>query len=147
MRTGWTLGVGAELRLRRAGPARLEYLYEPLWKSQRTFPSGTGLRIDDLTFMPSIGLNRKLDWTGDDGPRQCHPRRGDRIRIAGMSTGNLPSSSRAIPLPFTLSRARTAFQAPVKFRIQERDRIPRLSSLGRHRGLCQPGAHAGFWSQ
>jgi high affinity Mn2+ porin len=65
MRTGWALGVGAELAIAPGWSARLEYLYDRLGKASGTFSSGTGYEstMVELNSL-RIGLNRKLDWTG-----------------------------------------------------------------------------------
>jgi high affinity Mn2+ porin len=66
MRTGWALGAGAELGIAPGWTARLEYLYDHLGKASGTFPSGTGYESTtvDLNSV-RLGLNRKLDWTGE----------------------------------------------------------------------------------
>ena len=65
MRTGWALGVGAELAISPGWTARLEYLYDRLGKASGTFPSGTGYESTtvDLNSV-RFGLDRKLDSTG-----------------------------------------------------------------------------------
>jgi high affinity Mn2+ porin len=65
MRSGWALGVGAELAIAPGWTARLEYLYDRLGKASVTFPSGTGYESTTVELNSlRIGLNRKLDWTG-----------------------------------------------------------------------------------
>jgi high affinity Mn2+ porin len=67
MRSGWALGVGAELAIAPGWTARLEYLYDHLGKASGTFPSGTGYESTTVGLSSlRLGLNRKLDWTGAD---------------------------------------------------------------------------------
>jgi high affinity Mn2+ porin len=67
MRSGWALGVGAELAIAPGWTARLEYLYDHLGKAGGTFPSGTGYESTTVGLSSlRLGLNRKLDWTGAD---------------------------------------------------------------------------------
>lgn len=67
MRSGWALGVGAELAIAPDWTARLEYLYDHLGKASGTFPSGTGYESTTVGLSSlRLGLNRKLDWTGAD---------------------------------------------------------------------------------
>jgi high affinity Mn2+ porin len=66
MRTGWTLGAGAELAIAPGWTARLEYLYDRFGKASGTFPSGTA--YESTTFglnSVRLGLNRKLDWSAE----------------------------------------------------------------------------------
>jgi high affinity Mn2+ porin len=66
MRQGWALGAGAELAISPGWTARLEYLYDRLGKASGTFPSGTGYESTTVELNSlRIGLNRKLDWTGE----------------------------------------------------------------------------------
>ena len=65
LRSGWALGVGAELAIAPGWTARLEYLYDRLGKASGTFPSGAGYESTTVELNSlRIGLNRKLDWTG-----------------------------------------------------------------------------------
>ena len=149
MRTGWALGAGAELAIAPGWTARLEYLYDHLGKASGTFPSGTGYESTtvDLNSL-RLGLNRKLDWTGAD----------TNLGNAGGSWAIDPSSWNVHGQFTYIEQGYPAFRSPYQGDEQpngrqpnpeydERNRVHRLSSVGRHRNLCQPGTHAGLWSQ
>ena len=99
MRSGWVLGVGAELAIAPGWTARLEYLYDRLGKASGTFhraPVTNRRRWNSIVF--------ESDSTGSlIGPERLQTAatpaaHGQSTPAAGMSTGSLPSSSRAIPL-------------------------------------------------
>ena len=59
-RTGWTLGLGAEVAIAPDWTARIEYLYDRFGTVAGVFPSGTGYRsVFDINTL-RFGLNYKL---------------------------------------------------------------------------------------
>ena len=59
-RTGWALGLGAELAIAPSWTARIEYLYDRLGTVAGVFPSGTGYQsMFDIQTL-RLGLNYKL---------------------------------------------------------------------------------------
>ena len=78
-RTGWALGLGAEVAIARDWTARIEYLYDRFGTVAGVFPSGTGYQsafdINTLRF----GLNYKLGVAGADAAAQAN---GDPWPIA-----------------------------------------------------------------
>ncbi len=59
-RTGWTLGLGAELPIAPDWTARIEYLYDSFGGVAGVFPSGTGYRSTFDIQTLRLGLNYKL---------------------------------------------------------------------------------------
>ncbi len=61
-RTGWALGLGAELAIAPDWSLRIEYLYDRFGTVAGVFPSGTGYQsVFDIQTL-RIGLDRKLGW-------------------------------------------------------------------------------------
>ncbi len=61
-RTGWTLGLGAEVAIAPDWTVRVEYLYDRFGSVADSFPSGTGYQsVFDIQTL-RIGLDRKLGW-------------------------------------------------------------------------------------
>jgi high affinity Mn2+ porin len=70
-RTGWALGLGAELAIAPDWTARIEYLYDRLGTVAGVFPSGTGYQsvFDGQTLR--LGLNYKLGAADTDTAAQA----------------------------------------------------------------------------
>ena len=69
-RTGWALGLGAEVAIAPDWTARLEYLYDRFGTVAGVFPSGTGYQsVFDIQTL-RLGLNYKLGGTDADPPAQ-----------------------------------------------------------------------------
>ena len=65
-RTGWALGLGAELAIAPSWTARIEYLYDRLGTVAGVFPSGTGYQsMFDIQTL-RLGLNYKLGVSDAD---------------------------------------------------------------------------------
>ena len=116
-RTGWTLGLGAEVAIAPDWTARIEYLYDDFGTVAGVFPSGTGYQsVFDINTL-RLGLDYKLGSADarDGGWRAI---RGRSHPIAGMSTANSPPSSRAIRPSVRPTKVRTAYPAPTRPRIR-----------------------------
>ncbi len=69
-RTGWALGLGAEVAIAPDWTARLEYLYDRFGTVAGTFPSGTSYQsVFDIQTL-RLGLNYKLGGADADPPAQ-----------------------------------------------------------------------------
>jgi high affinity Mn2+ porin len=67
-RTGWALGLGAEVAIAQNWTARIEYLYDRFGTVAGVFPSGTGYQsVFDIQTL-RLGLNYKLGAAGADTP-------------------------------------------------------------------------------
>jgi high affinity Mn2+ porin len=70
-RTGWTLGLGAEVAIARDWTARIEYLYDNFGTVAGVFPSGTGYQsVFDIKTL-RLGLNYKLGVVGANTAAQA----------------------------------------------------------------------------
>ena len=151
-RAGWALGAGAELAVARRWTARIEYLYDHLGKAgarSRRVPSMNRRRLIFIVF----GLHSTGNSTGQ--LRRQTPMtsllRGRSTGAAGMSMGNLPTSSRAILLSARPIKARTACRAQARSRIRQAQ--PRLPAFVRGtalnststRNLCRALVSATRW--
>jgi len=65
-RTGWALGMGAEVAVARGWTARLEYLYDRFGSVAGVFPSGTRYASAFDIQALRLGLNRQLGWPDAD---------------------------------------------------------------------------------
>lgn len=89
-RTGWTLGIGAELAIAPNWTARFEYLYDDLGSVAGVFPSGTGYRSAfDLQTL-RLGLDRKLGAADADASTSINsapwPIAADNWNVHGQFT-------------------------------------------------------------
>jgi high affinity Mn2+ porin len=89
-RTGWALGLGAEVAVAPDWTARLEYLYDHFGGVSGVFPSGTRYESAFDFHAVRLGLDRRLDWpnvyatsvdTGD-----APPAKSDNWNIHGQFT-------------------------------------------------------------
>jgi high affinity Mn2+ porin len=65
-RTGWALGMGAEVAVTPDWTARLEYLYDHFGSVAGVFPSGTRYESAFDIHTLRLGLNRRLGWPNAD---------------------------------------------------------------------------------
>ncbi len=71
-RTGWGLGLGAEVAIAPDWTARLEYLYDRFGTAAGVFPSGTGYQSSFDIQTLRVGLNYKLGvGCRRGGAREC----------------------------------------------------------------------------
>jgi len=89
-RTGWVMGLGAEVAIAPDWTARLEYLYDSFGTVAGVFPSGTGYQSAFDIHMLRLGLNRKL-WSPDvvtpaSTPRDPWPIASDNWNVHGQFT-------------------------------------------------------------
>src|SRR5271169_5412351 len=78
-RTGWALGLGAELAIAPGWSARIEYLYDRFGTVAGVFPSGTAYQsVFDMNSL-QLGLNYKL---GASDPSAAAPASSDSSLIA-----------------------------------------------------------------
>jgi high affinity Mn2+ porin len=64
MHSGWAAGSGAEIAIAPHWTTKFEYLYSRLSGATAVFPSGNRYTSAFDIHMFSVGLNRKLGWTG-----------------------------------------------------------------------------------
>lgn len=89
VRLGWAAGAGVEYAFAPHWSARLEYLYSRFGDADIRFDSGA--RYQSTTDFQSlrIGLNRKVDWPGGDGPTtlaSLTDTESDRWELHGQTT-------------------------------------------------------------
>jgi high affinity Mn2+ porin len=89
-RTGWALGLGAELAIAPNWSARFEYLYERFGTVGGVFPSGTGYQSAFDIQTLRLGLDRKLDFSNGSTPASASgdplPIASDRWNVHGQFT-------------------------------------------------------------
>ena len=89
-RTGWALGLGAELAIAPGWTARVEYLYDRFGTVAGVFPSGTGYQSAFDIQALRLGLDRKLGWADADmaanGSSDPWPIASDRWNVHGQFT-------------------------------------------------------------
>ncbi len=124
-RTGWTLGLGAEVAIAPDWTVRIEYLYDRFGAAAGVFPSGTGYQsvfdIDTLR----VGLNYKLGVSDAD----ITARSSDLWPIARGNWnihGQFTAIEQGYPASTHRMKVRTASPAAAKRRIRRAP--PRLSA-------------------
>jgi high affinity Mn2+ porin len=89
-RTGWALGLGAELAIAPGWTARIEYLYDRFGTIAGVFPSGTGYQSAFDIQTLRLGLDRKLSFVDADAPANAGsdlwPIASDRWNVHGQFT-------------------------------------------------------------
>ncbi len=89
-RTGWALGLGAEVAIAPAWTARIEYLYDRFGTVAGVFPLGTAYQSAFDIGMLRLGLNYKLGAVNADAPASASnnpwPIAADRWNIHGQFT-------------------------------------------------------------
>ena len=89
-RTGWALGLGAELAIAPGWTTRIEYLYDRFGTVAGAFPSGTGYQSAFDIQALRLGLDRKLGWADTDmaanGSSDAWPIASDRWNVHGQFT-------------------------------------------------------------
>ncbi len=89
-RTGWALGLGAELAIAPGWTARAEYLYDRFGTVAGVFPSGTGYQSAFDIQALRLGLDRKLGFADADAPAiassDAWPIASDRWNVHGQFT-------------------------------------------------------------
>ena len=144
-RTGWALGLGAELAIAPDWTARIEYLYDRFGTVAGVFPSGTAYQsVFDIQTL-RLGLNYKLGAADADTPAKASsdawPIAPDSWNIHGQFT-SIEQGYPAFRSPYQGSNSLSRSQPSQEY--GERHRIHRLSSLGRDRHLHRSGDHPGL---
>ena len=89
-RTGWALGLGAELAIAPGWTARIEYIYDRFGTVAGVFPSGTGYQSAFDIQALRLGLDRKLGSADADmaanGSSDPWPIASDRWNVHGQFT-------------------------------------------------------------
>ena len=89
-RTGWTIGLGAELAIAPGWTARIEYLYDRFGTIAGVFPSGTGYQSAFDIQTLRLGLDRKLGFVDADAPANASsnswPIASDHWNVHGQFT-------------------------------------------------------------
>ncbi len=89
-RTGWAVGLGAELAIAPGWTARIEYLYDRFGTIAGVFPSGTGYQSAFDIQTLRLGLDRKLSFADADAPVNASgdlwPIASDRWNVHGQFT-------------------------------------------------------------
>ena len=147
-RTGWALGLGAEVPIAPDWTARIEYLYDRFGNVAGVFPSGTGYgSVFDINTL-RFGLNYKLGSaeaaTAENASSDPWPIARDNLeypRAVHLHWTGLSGFS------FALRRREQPLRRQSSQEYGERHGIYWLPPMGWHRHLHRSGNHPGLWSQ